>query len=86
MGQVAIAGATAVVTFSNDWLSTRDLSLGRKLYNPQAALSPDGGSIANYVSAVPVPTTVTGFPTALTSAGTSFVIGRHGKDWALPHR
>jgi len=79
VGQVAITGATAVVTFSNDWVSTRDFSLGGKLYN-LGHLSPDGGIIANYVSAVPVPTTVTGFPVALTSAGTSFVIGPQNKD------
>jgi hypothetical protein len=79
VGQVAITGATAVVTFSNDWLSTSNFSLGGKLYN-LGRLSPDGGSVANYVSAVPVPTTVSGFPVALTSAGTSFVIGPQGND------
>jgi hypothetical protein len=79
VGQVAITGTTAVVTFSNDWISTRDFSLGGKIYN-LGRISPGGGTISNYVSAVPVPTTVIGFPVALTSAGTSFVIGAEGKD------
>jgi hypothetical protein len=43
-------------------------------------LSPGGGTISNYVSAVPVSTTVPNFPAALTSAGTSFVIGPGSKD------
>jgi hypothetical protein len=75
VGQIAITGSTAVVTFSNDWVSTRDFFLGGKMYN-LGRLSPGGGTISNYASAVPVPTTVPGFPTALTSAGTSFVIGQ----------
>ena len=75
VGQVAITGSTAVVTFSNDWVWTRDFLLGGKMYN-LGRLSPGGGTISNYVSAVPVSTTVPGFPTALTSAGTSFVIGQ----------
>lgn len=73
VGQVAITGSTAVVTFSNDWVWTRDFLLGGKLYNPGR------GTISNYVSAVPVSTTVPGFPTALTSAGTSFVIGQSAR-------
>jgi hypothetical protein len=79
VGQVAITGSTAVVTFSNDWVSTRDFSLGGKTYN-LGQLSPGGGTISNYVSTVPVPTTVAGFPVALTSAGTSFVIGQKAGD------
>ena len=71
----APGGTTAVVTYSYDWVSTRDFSLGGKMYN-LGRLSPGGGTISNYVSAVPVSTTVPGFPTALTSAGTSFVIGQ----------
>ena len=39
-------------------------------------LSPGGGTISNYVSTTSVTTTVSGFPVALTSAGTSFVIGQ----------
>jgi hypothetical protein len=70
----APGGTTAVVTYSYDWVSTRDFSLGGKMYN-LGRLSPGGGTISNYVSAEPVQTTVIGFPTALTSAGTSFVIG-----------
>ena len=79
VGQIAITGTTAVVTYSYDWISTRDFSLGGKMVN-LGRLSPDGGTISNYVSAVPVPTTVAGFPAALTSAGTSFVIGPGSKD------
>jgi hypothetical protein len=79
VGQVAITGSTAVVTFSNDWVSTRDFFLGGKMYN-LGQLSPGGGTISNYLSAVPVPTTVSGFPVALTSAGTSFVIGPASQD------
>src|SRR5450759_1542736 len=75
----APGGTTAVVTYSYDWVSTRDFSLGGKMYN-LGRLSPGGGTISNYVSAEPVKTTVSGFPTALTSAGTSFVIGPEGKD------
>ena len=78
VGQVAITGSTAVVTFSNDWVWTRDFLLGGKMYN-LGRLSPGGGTISNYVSAVPVSTTVPGFPTALTSAGTSFVIGQSAR-------
>jgi hypothetical protein len=74
VGQVVITGGSAVVTFSNDWVSTRGFSLGGKTYD-LGHLSPGGGTISNYVSAVPVPTTVAGFPVALTSAGTSFVLG-----------
>jgi hypothetical protein len=78
VGQVAITGSTAVVTFSNDWVWTRDFLLGGKMYN-LGRLSPGGGTISNYVSAVPVSTTVPGFPTSLTSAGTSFVIGQSAR-------
>jgi hypothetical protein len=39
-------------------------------------LSPGGGTISNYVSAVPFSTGLSDFPYALTSAGTSFVIGQ----------
>jgi hypothetical protein len=83
VGQIVITGSTAVVTFSNDWVSTRAFSLGGKMYN-LGRLSPGGGTISNYVSAIPVTTTVSGFPTALTSAGTSFVIGPQSKDSELP--
>jgi hypothetical protein len=79
VGQVAITGTTAVVTFSNDWVSTRDFALAGKMYN-LGRLSPGGGTISNYVSAAPVATTVIGFPFALTSAGTSFVIGPDNRD------
>jgi hypothetical protein len=79
VGQIAITGTTAVVTYSYDWVSTQNFSLGGKMYN-LGRLSPDGGTISNYVSAVPFPTTVAGFPVALTSAGTSFVIGPGSKD------
>ena len=87
VGQIAITGfsatatggTTAVVTYSYDWVSTRNFSLGGKMYS-LGRLSPGGGTISNYVSAEPVPTTVSGFPTALTSAGTSFVIGPEGMD------
>jgi hypothetical protein len=79
VGQIAITGSTAVVTYSYDWVSTGGFSLGGKRYN-LARLSPDGGTISNYVSTVPVTTTVSGFPTALTSAGTSFVIGPESRD------
>jgi len=84
VGQIVIInGNTAVVTFSNDWVSTRAFSLGGKMYN-LGRLSPGGGTISNYVSAIPVTTTVSGFPTALTGAGTSFVIGPQSKDSELP--
>ena len=84
VGQIVIInGNTAVVTFSNDWVWTRAFSLGGKMYN-LGRLSPGGGTISNYVSAIPVTTTVSGFPTALTSAGTSFVIGPQSKDSELP--
>src|ERR1022692_4635307 len=33
VGQVAITGSTAVVTFSNDWVWTRDFILGGKMFN-----------------------------------------------------
>jgi hypothetical protein len=79
VGQIAITGTTAVVTYSYDWVSTQNFSLGGKMYN-LGHLSPGGGTISNYVSAVPVSTTVAGFPAALTSAGTSFVIGPGSKD------
>ena len=79
VGQIAITGTTAVVTYSYDWVSTQNFSLGGKMYN-LGRLSPGGGTISNYVSAVPVATTVIGFPFALTSAGTSFVIGPDSKD------
>src|ERR1035437_6607255 len=83
VGQIVIAtiatiaptASTAVVTYSYDWVSTQNFSLGGKMVN-LGRLSPGGGTISNYVSTVPVPTTVSGFPTALTSAGTSFVIGQ----------
>jgi hypothetical protein len=75
----ATGGTTAVVTYSYDWVSTQNFTLGGKMYS-LGRLSPGGGTISNYVSAEPVPTTVSGFPTALTSAGTSFVIGPEGKD------
>src|ERR1035437_2457755 len=75
VGQIVITGTTAVVTYSYDWVSTQNFSLGGKMVN-LGRLSPGGGTISNYVSTVPVPTTVSGFPTALTSAGTSFVIGQ----------
>ena len=86
VGQIAITGisatatrgTTAVVTYSYDWVSTRDFSLGGKMYS-LGRLSPGGGTISNYVSAEPVPTTVSGFPAALTSAGTSFVIGQSAR-------
>src|ERR1035437_9175635 len=79
VGQIAITGTTAVVTYSYDWVSTQNFSLGGKMYN-LGRLSPGGGTISNYVSAIPVATTVIGFPAALTSAGTSFVIGPGSKD------
>jgi hypothetical protein len=79
VGQIAITGTTAVVTYSYDWVSTQNFSLGGRMYN-LGRLSPGGGTISNYVSAVPFPTTVSGFPAALTSAGTSFVIGPGSKD------
>jgi hypothetical protein len=76
VGQIVITGTTAVVTYSYDWVSTQNFSLGGKMVN-LGRLSPGGGTISNYVStAPPVPTTVSGFPFALTSAGTSFVIGQ----------
>src|SRR5450759_3341716 len=77
VGQIAIAltGSTAVVTYSYDWMSTQKFSLGGKMVNLDR-LSPGGGTISNYVSAVPVPTGLSDFPSALTSAGTSFVIGQ----------
>ena len=75
VGQIVITGTTAVVTYSYDWVSTQNFSLGGKMVN-LGRLSPSGGTISNYVSTVPVPTNVSGFPTALTSAGTSFVIGQ----------
>src|ERR1035438_9743818 len=78
VGQIAITGSTAVVTYSYDWVSTQNFSLGGKMFN-LGRLSPGGGTISNYVSTVPVTTTVSGFPTALTSAGTSFVIGQSAK-------
>src|ERR1035437_7380885 len=54
VGQIVITnGSTAVVTFSNDWVSTRAFSLGGKMYN-LGRLSPGGGTISNYVSAIPV--------------------------------
>jgi hypothetical protein len=79
VGQIVITGATAVVTYSYDWVSTQNFSLGGKMYN-LGRLSPGGGTISNYVSTVPV--TMSGFPnwTVLTSAGTSFVIGPGSKD------
>src|ERR1035437_943300 len=79
MGQIGITGTAAVVTYSYDWVSTQNFSLGGKTYN-LGRLSPGGGTISNYVSAVPVPTTVSGVPFVLTSAGTSFVIGPGSKD------
>jgi hypothetical protein len=79
VGQIAITGTAAVVTYSYDWVSTQDFSLGGKMYD-LGRLSPGGGTISNYVSAVPVSTTVPNFPAALTSAGTSFVIGPGSKD------
>jgi len=79
VGQIAITGATAVVTYSYDWISTQNFSLGGKMVN-LGRLSPGGGTISNFVSPVPFPITVSGFPTALTSAGTSFVIGPGSKD------
>jgi hypothetical protein len=75
VGQIAITGTTAVVTYSYDWMSTQNFSLGGKMVNLDR-LSPGGGTISNYVSAVPVPTGLSDFPYALTSAGTSFVIGQ----------
>ena len=79
VGQIAITGTTAVVTYSYDWISTRDFSLGGKMVN-LGRLSPGGGTISNFVSTVPV--TMSGFPNwnVLTSAGTSFVIGPGSKD------
>src|ERR1022692_3234578 len=47
---------------SNDWVWTRDFILGGKMFN-LGYLSPGGGTISNYASAVPVSTTVPGFPT-----------------------
>jgi len=81
VGQIAIVltGSTAVVTYSYDWMSTQNFSLGGKMVN-LGRLSPGGGTISNYVSTVPVPTGRKDFPTALTSAGTSFVIGPGSKD------
>jgi hypothetical protein len=79
VGQIAITGTTAVVAYSYDWMSTQPFSLGGKMYN-LGRLSPGGGTISNYVSTAPVPTTVDGFPSALTSAGTSFVIGPGSRD------
>jgi hypothetical protein len=81
VGQIVIdlTGTTAVVTYSYDWMSTQNFSLGGKMVN-LGRLSPGGGTISNYVSTVPVPTRRTDFPTALTSAGTSFVIGPGSKD------
>jgi len=77
VGQIAITltGSTAVVTYSYDWMSTQNFSLGGKMVNLDR-LSPGGGTISNYVSTTSVTTTVSGFPVALTSAGTSFVIGQ----------
>jgi hypothetical protein len=77
VGQIVIAptASTAVVTYSYDWISTQNFSLGGKMVN-LGRLSPGGGTISNFVSAVPVSTTVADFPAALTSAGTSFVIGQ----------
>jgi hypothetical protein len=54
VGQVVItgfsptapSGTTAVVTYSFDWVSTRDFSLGGKMYN-LGRLSPGGGTISN---------------------------------------
>src|ERR1022692_870731 len=83
VGQVAITGSTAVVTFSNDWVWTRDFILGGKMFN-LGYLSPGGGTISNYTSAVPVSTTVPGFPTALPSAGTSFAIGQSARTGECP--
>src|ERR1035437_9544082 len=76
VGQIVIdvIANTAVVTYSYDWMSTQNFSLGGKMVN-LGRLSPGGGTISNYVSAVPVLTGLPDFPTALTSAGTSFVIG-----------
>jgi len=76
VGQIVIdlTGSTAVVTYSYDWMSTQKFSLGGKMVN-LGRLSPGGGTISNYVSTVPVPTGRRDFPNALTSAGTSFVIG-----------
>jgi hypothetical protein len=79
VGQIAITGTAAVVTYSYDWVSTQNFSLGGKMYN-LGRLSPGGGTISNYVSTALVPTTVVGFPSALTSAGTSFVIGQERED------
>jgi hypothetical protein len=83
VGQIALdlTGTTAVVTYSYDWMSTQNFSLGGKMVNLDR-LSPGGGTISNYVSTTPVSTTVVGFPDwiELTSAGTSFVIGSGGKD------
>ena len=79
VGQIVITGTTAVVTYSYDWVSTQNFSLGGKMVN-LGRLSPGGGTISNYVSTVPVPTGRKDFPTALTSAGTSFVIGPGSKD------
>ncbi|HEY4930954.1 MAG TPA: hypothetical protein VII23_05230 [Terriglobales bacterium] len=81
VGQIVIdlIGSTAVVTYSYDWMSTQNFSLGGKMVN-LGRLSPGGGTISNYVSTVPVPTGRKDFPTALTSAGTSFVIGPGSKD------
>jgi hypothetical protein len=75
VGQIAITGTAAVVTYSYDWVSTSNFSLGGKMVN-LGRLSPGGGTISNYVSTTSVTTTVSGFPVALTSAGTSFVIGQ----------
>ena len=75
VGQIVITGTTAVVTYSYDWVSTQNFSLGGKMVN-LGRLSPGGGTISNYVSTTSVATTVSGFPVALTSAGTSFVIGQ----------
>src|ERR1035437_9016646 len=81
VGQIVITGTTAVVTYSYDWVSPQHFSLGGKMVN-LGRLSPGGGTISNYVSTVPVSTTVLGFPgwIELASAGTSFVIGSGSKD------
>src|ERR1035437_4364280 len=60
VGQIVIAGTTAVVTYSYDWMSTQNFSLGGKMVNLDR-LSPGGGTISNYVSTIPVTTNVIGF-------------------------
>src|ERR1035438_419554 len=70
VGQIVITGTTAVVTYSYDWVSTQNFLLGGKRYN-LGRLSPGGGTISNYVSTLPFATTLSDFPNALTSAGTS---------------